>query len=50
MAISRVVMGAHFASDVTVGAAITIGIFFLLKLIIKDINIINNKIIQDAII
>ena len=50
VAISRVVIGAHFASDVTVGAAITIGIFFLLKLIIKDINIINNKIIQDAII
>jgi membrane-associated phospholipid phosphatase len=31
VAISRVVIGAHFASDVTVGAAITIGIFLLLK-------------------
>ena len=45
VAISRVVIGAHFASDVTVGAAITIGIFFLLKSIIKDTNVINNKII-----
>ena len=43
VAISRVVIGAHFASDVTVGAAITIGIFFLLKLIVKDTNIINNR-------
>ncbi len=40
VAISRVVIGAHFASDVTVGAAITIGIFFLLKSIINDTNII----------
>jgi membrane-associated phospholipid phosphatase len=45
VSISRVVVGAHFASDVTVGAAITIGIFLLLKSIINDANIINNRII-----
>ena len=45
VAISSVAIGTHFVSDVTVGVAVTIGILFLLKEIIKDVNIINNKII-----
>lgn len=36
-------MGAHFASDATVGAAMTIRILIVLKTIIKNTNVINNK-------
>lgn len=36
--LSRVVMGAHFASDVTVGALLSLALFDIIRTIIKKLN------------